>query len=365
MNIQPYANTFHVSQNVDDPIRVLEAPQSENWTIVHNYPDPQLEEHWREFLTRADFPAHYLSPEYFREPFIRGKDPFAIFAWHEGKIVGALTGIHEAEQVICGLECRPQACFDKSIDPTIAAEGLTAALLTEANSASLITLYTWSPIDRFLAHGYRVEQQEGVVMIDLTKGTEYLFKGFSSNRRTNVRAAIKRGVEVTLATTREEFWTYYEIYLEWCGRKNLVPSTFEVLTEAFFLTGNRRLFLARYEGKVVAGVVIRFYPKGMIEYAANSSIKENLRLKPNDLLHWRVMEWACHEGYSSYNLGGAHLFLRKMGGTMVPVYRYRLDRSRFRRHELKESLQNFGRRMFHILPGKVQKQVKRALRRDE
>jgi hypothetical protein len=336
-----------------------------NWTILHNFPDPEIEEDWREFLTRADFPAHYVSPEYFRDPFFRDKDPFAILAWHEGKIVGALTGLHELEQVICGQASRPQACFDKSIDPTLAAEGLTAALLVEAHSAALITLYTWSPIDRFLAHAYRVEQKQGVVMIDLTKGPESLLKSFSSNRRTNVRAAIKRGVEVATATTREDFWTYYEIYLEWCGRKNLLPSSFEVLAEAFSLTENRRLFLARYEGKVIAGVVIRLCPKGMIEYAANCSIKENLKLKPNDLLHWHVIEWACREGYSSYSLGGAHLYLRKMGGTIVPIYQYRLDRTWFRRHELKEYVQNSGRRIFHVLPAEVQKQVKRALRRDE
>lgn len=365
--IHLYPNKIHVSQNVDGPIRVLESSQSTNWSLLHNYPGPELEEHWREFLTRADFPAHYVSPEYFREPFFRDKDPFAILAWHEGKIVGALTGLHEAQQVICGQESRPQACFDKSIDPTIAAEGLTAALLAEAeaHSAVLITLYTWSPVDRFLAHAYRVEPKQGVVMIDLTKGPEFLFKNFSSNRRTNVRAAIKRGVEVATATTREEFWIYYEIYLEWCGRKNLVPSPFETFEEAFSLTDNRRLFLARFEGRVIAGVVIRLYQRGMIEYAANCSIEQNLKLKPNDLLHWRVMEWACHEGYSSYSLGGTHLFLRKMGGTIVPVYRYRLDRTWFRRHELKEGLQNSARRIFHILPGDLQKQVKRVLRRDK
>jgi hypothetical protein len=352
------------ASEVGDATQFLESPQFMNWTILHNYPGTELEEHWREFLTRADFPAHYVSPEYFREPFFRDKDPFAILAWHEGKIVAALTALHDAEQVICGQGSRPQACFDKSIDPAIAAESLTAGLLAEAHSAALITLYTWSPVDSFLAQAYRVEQEEGVVIIDLMKGPESLFKGLSSNRRTNVRTAIRRGVEVAAANTREEFWTYYEIYIEWCGRKNLVPSPFETLEEAFSLPDNRRLFLARFEGKIIAGVVIRLYPKGMVEYAANCSIKENLRLKPNDLLHWRVIEWACREGYSSYSLGGAHLFLRKMGGTVVPVYRYRLDRTCFRRHELQEALRNSGRKIFHVLPGGLQIQVKRALGRD-
>jgi hypothetical protein len=335
------------------------------WTLLHEYPGNELEEKWREFLKRADFPAHYVSPEYFREPFFREKKPFGVLAWHDDNIVGALTGVHEGEEVACGLKSRPQCCFDKSVDASVAAMNLAQGLLAEAQSAKLITLYTWSPADGFLSSGFRAEDQEGVVVLDLTRGPEALFKEFSGNRRTNVRSAIKRRIEVATASTHEDFRAYYEVYVGWCKRKKQEPVRFETFEEALLLTENRRLFLARFEGKVIAGVIIRLYPQGMVEYAANSSLEENLKLKPNDLLHWRVIEWACREGYTRYNLAGAHLFLRKMGGTIQPVYRYRLDRTWLRRHELKESLGQSGRKIFNALPEGVRNQVKRALKRDE
>lgn len=333
-----------------------------NWTILHEYPSPDVEASWREFLARTEFAAHYVSPEYFREPFFRHKNPFAVLAWHEGNIVGALTGIHEGEEVVCGQKSRPQCCLEESVE---VAESLSEGLLAEALSAKLITLYSWSAAKGFLPSGFRCEEQEGVVALDLTKGSEALFKDFSSNRRTNVRSSMKRGVEVDVARTREDFQAYYNVYAGWCERKAQPVVPFETFEEALLLTNNRRLFLARFDGQVIAGVVIRLYPKGMIEYAANSSLEESLKLKPNDLLHWRVIEWACREGYTRYNLAGAHLFLRKMGGTILPVYRYRFDRTWLRRHELKEALSHSGRKMFQKLPVGVQNQVRRALKRDD
>lgn len=336
-----------------------------SWTNLHEFPNPDVETAWREFLDRADFSAHYVSPEYFREPFFREKNPFATLAWHDGKVVGVATGLHESGQVACGLKSRPQCCFDKSVEPGVVAAGLAEGLLAEAGSETLISLYSMAPLDELVTSGYRCEKQEGVVVLDLTRGADALFKDFSSNRRTNVRSASKRGIEVATASTRADFEAYYEVYAKWCTRKMQEPVRFETFEEALLLTKNRRLFLARFEGKVIAGVVIRLAPRGMIEYAANSSLEQDLKLKPNDLLHWRVIEWACSEGYTSYNLAGAHLFLRKMGGAILPVYRYRFDRTWLRRHELKEALQHSGMKIYHALPTRLQNQVKRALKRED
>jgi len=59
------------------------------------------------------------------------------------------------------------------------------------------------------------------------------------------------------------------------------------------------LLLARYNDEVIAGVVLRFFPGGVVEHAANSSLQSALHLKPNDLLHWRAIEWACADGLTN------------------------------------------------------------------
>jgi hypothetical protein len=346
------------------PIPMENSTHKTIWTILHSYPDELCEERWREFLARADFAAHYVAPEYFREPFFRDKQPFVVLALQGERIVAALSGIHEEHHLVCGQISRPQICFDKEVDREAVASALVDGLRREAGADKLITFYSWMPLNTLSKHGYRCQQEEGVVMLDLTKGADELFKRFAQTRRTDIRNAIKRGIEVVIATTSDEFRTYYEIYAGWCRRKNIAPTSFEVLEEALRLP-NRRLFLARYEDKTIAATIIRLYPGAMIEYAANSSLPEYLKLRPNDLLQWRVVEWACSEGYQRYSLGGAHLFVQRMGGDIVPVFRYRVDRTLLHRHELKEALGKSGRNMFNALPAGLKTQVRRALGRHE
>jgi hypothetical protein len=346
---------------MDSPTRIS---AKTTWTVLHSYPNESCEDRWREFLARADFAAHYVAPEYFREPFFRDKQPFVVLAWQGERVVAAISGMHEEQQLVCGQISRPQICFDKEVDRETASDALADGLLHEAGADKLITFYSWVPLDTVSKHGYRSQQEEGVVMLDLTQGADELFKHFAEARRTNIRKSIKRGVEVGFCETSDEFKAYYDIYADWCRRKTITPNSFEMMEDAF-QSPNRKLFLARYEGKVIAGTVIRLYPGAMIEYAANNSYEEYLKLKPNDLLQWRVVEWGCAEGYKSYSLGGAHLFLLKMGGSIAPVYRYRLDRTWLHRHEIKEALGKSGRNMFNALPGVLQTQVRRALKRQE
>jgi hypothetical protein len=330
------------------------------FTILYDFPPPDLEISWRDCLVRADFPSHYSSPDFFREPFFVDKRPFAILALQDSRVVGVLTGLHEGDHVISGLVPRPQICFANTVDQT-AAGALAQGLLTEAGPAKLISFHTWTPVQRFLSYKFRCRQEEGVVMLDLREGPEALFKQFSSMRRNNIRKAMRKGVEVFQASTEDDFTAYHEIYCSWCQRKGISPLPFSVIAQALRLRDNRRLFLARFSGKIVAGIILRFYPGGLIEYAANSSLKEFLFLKPNDILHWGAVEWASGAGFTRYSLGGAHLFLRHFGGTIVPTFRYRLDRTWLRRHDLREAVLDTGRRMLRHLPIPVKTTVRRVL----
>jgi hypothetical protein len=213
-------------------------------------------------------------------------------------------------------------------------KNLIAGLLQEAPSAKLVDLFVWSDMARLIDERFHQKRYEGAVMLDLERGLHTLFRKFSANKRTNIKKAIKFGVSVEQARSHDDISAYNAIYVDWARRKSLPTLKEEELQETFALTANRRLFLARHEGRVIAGVVVRFYPGGVMEYAANSSLSSALHLRPNDLLHWRVMEWACAEGLTKYSLGGAHLFLRKFGGEVVPTTRLRLDLSVFRRYSI-------------------------------
>jgi lipid II:glycine glycyltransferase (peptidoglycan interpeptide bridge formation enzyme) len=206
----------------------------------------------------------------------------------------------------------------------------------------------------------------GNPVLDLSLGPDKLLKQCNSKRRNCIRFAMKSGLEIIEATTREEFDIFYGIYEKWCAAKEIFQYSKEMEWEAFEMTKkNRRLLIAKFEGQIVAGSVFRFYPGGLVEYSRNSSLTEFQRLKPNDLLVWRAVEWACENGFTQFSMGGHHRFLREFGGTMTAIHRYRLDRTFLRRHDLKDSLHDTARATFFRLPAAYQERLLKAFGREK
>jgi hypothetical protein len=267
-----------------------------------------------------------------------------VLAFEDDQVRGVLTGFHLSRAVTSGLLSRPQICEDGAkTEETLKA--LAQGLLVEADGAELISVYTWSSLDLvpFSGHGFRRRQLPGSVVLDLTRGPDALFKEFSKDRRRNIRFAEKQGVEVREATTAQDIVDAHAVYSAWrrTERKTVKGDwSFESFEKTVSLRKNRRLFLASFSGKVIAINIFRFFSGGWFESASNNSLDEFMYLKPNDLLQWRGIQWACAQGLQRHSLGGAHEFLLRFGGTVVPILRYRLDRTLFHRHDLEESLRD-------------------------
>jgi hypothetical protein len=336
--------------------------------ILHEFPSPGVEKIWREFLNRIDSPAHHDSPEYFLVPHWIEKMPFVVLALDHQRVIGVLSGIHSSGNVECGLPARPQVRIDEGADALLATRLLAEGLLQEAHRDKLITIYAWNwvSMDGFERQKFLRRELEGNVVLDLRLGSEALYKQAHENRRRNIRAAIKNEIEVREATTQQDLAEYWTVYSAWriTERKKIVhDSSFATIEKVHNLRENHRRFLARYNGKVIAATGLRFQPNGLVEYANNCSLDEFMHLRPNDLLIWRTIEWACEQGFTKYSLGGAHPFLRKSGGTVVPICRYRLDRTFLHRHDLKDSINAKGRALLRKAPAGVNQAIRKLLRK--
>ncbi|MGO8719737.1 MAG: GNAT family N-acetyltransferase [Acidobacteriaceae bacterium] len=339
----------------------------DGFTILHAYPPPALEAKWTECLRRTTAPAHYASPAFFLEPYFREKKPFAVLAIVGGEVVGALTGLHEHETVVSGLETRVHITVDERRDPKEALVLLLQGVEQESKSAKVVQIYSWRqlPLTPFEDAGYRKREFTGNPILDLSLGAEVLLKQCNSKRRNCIRFAMKSGLEITEATSREEFEAFYGIYEQWCTAKEIFQYPKEVEWEAFETTrNNRRYLLAKFEGEIVAGSVFRFFPGGLVEYSRNSSLPQYLRLKPNDLLVWHAIEWACENRFTRFSMGGNHRFLREFGGQTTPIHRYRLDRTFFRQHDLKDSLHDAARGAFRRLSPAHQERMMKMIGRE-
>lgn len=335
------------------PVLAAQDRPGGSFQILYRCPTGPIAARWRACLTNSDFPTHYTAPEFFLEPIHQRKKSFAILSTAHGRVTGILTGIHNDYRVQSGLAVRPQVALARQADPASALANLVAGLVAEARAAKLVDLFVWSDLARWIDPRFRQRSCEGVVMLDLLQGPHALFRKFSENKRTNIKKAIRYGVTVEPARSSDDLSVYYAICVDWSRRKALPIPKEQEFRKAFALTDNRLLLLARHEREIIAGLVIRFLPNGVMEYAANSSLHSALRLRPNDLLHWRAIEWGCREGMTKYSLGGTHLFLRKFGGEIVPTTRHRLDLSMFRRFTIADWMTRRAEWVRPVIPHRV------------
>ncbi len=135
------------------------------------------------------------------------------------------------------------------------------------------------------------------------KSIDDLMAAFHSKTRYNIRVAQKNGVEVKIEG-KESAKTFYEIMLETGMRDNFVTrplSYFESMLDS--LGENARLYMAYYQGKVIAGTIaIKYGNKVWYLYGASSNEYRNVM--PNYLLQLEMIRWAVDEGCDIYDFRG-------------------------------------------------------------
>ena len=234
------------------PVRRYETQP--NYLVLRRPPTRDVEELWQDFLCRVELPDLYITPHIFFEPYWRGKNVFVVLAMHDGQVTGVLTGVDEGDQVTCGLPTRPQLLVGPANQSRRTAEILAKALVSEFPISRLTTAYSWSPTlaSEFQRQHFRVRQMEGDVVLELRPGADALFQSFHDNRKRNIRAAIRNGVEISEVNTEQDLSDYWDVYCAWrkTKRKTIhANGNFDKAAEVHRLRTTHRRFLARYKGR--------------------------------------------------------------------------------------------------------------------
>lgn len=338
-----------------------------DWKLITKYPEDALRRRWEEFLASASYPTHYTTPNFFTDPYIRG-ERFAVLAFEGADITAVLTGVDTGGRIVSGLPVRPQIVFRKGCDRASALRALLEGAVEKGGkSLELIDLHTWEPVEKPESLGFRARSctgEDSIIMLDLSKGEGQIFREFSQTRRNELRKAVKSAaVEIRELGSDEEIVGLYQIHVDWNNRKGNQPDSFEDFEIAVRQHENRKVFIAVHDGRIIAGSYFRFCPGGVVEYAANNSFAKYQNLRPNDLICWRAIQWACADGFTHFSMGGSHLFLRRFGGEAFNAWHYRLDRTFLKRHEVKETLKKFAVKTYLSLPDSARQKIKQGLGR--
>ena len=198
-----------------------------------------------------------------------------------------------------------RAIFVK-IDPDVPADHPTATAVLRARG--------WQPSQEQI-------QFRNTLRTDLRPEPEEILAAMKSKTRYNIRYAMRKGVEVEPS---DDLRLFYEMYAETAARDGFLIRPFEYYQDAwgsFIQAGLAQLFIARYQGEPLAGVLpFRFGSTAWYMYGASRNVHRNLM--PTYLLQWEAMLWARAHGCTTYDWWGAPDVLDE-SDPMWGVYRFK------------------------------------------
>jgi hypothetical protein len=159
--------------------------------------------------------------------------------------------------------------------------------------------------DIFRKMNYTSSGRANDYVVNLNNGVQKLWLNIHHNKRRNIKRASEEGVEIIQSHRKEDLKNFYSLLEAAVKRRGFNPyphSFFEAIWKTY-KPELSKVFLAHWKGKSVAGVFVVIHGKTVYALGAGS-FATGWGARPNDLLHWKVMEWACENGYSKYNMGG-------------------------------------------------------------
>ena len=153
--------------------------------------------------------------------------------------------------------------------------------------------------------GYDVKPSCSYIL-NLTKGTDYVWSQLKKRLRQSINKTGRAGVSIEEGSM-DELKSIYKLMGERYAEQNkivTVPEEYLLDLYALFHPKNLKIFVAKYDREIKTGVITIQYKDKTIIWIGNA--KTNLsRIAPNDLLFWETMKNANESGLKQYEMIGA------------------------------------------------------------
>lgn len=153
--------------------------------------------------------------------------------------------------------------------------------------------------------GFEGVQPKYVFRLDISPDEETLMAQMHQKTRYNIRLATRRGVNIRIGT-KEDLPEFYEVLKETTERDNFLVRAYSYFEDMYDLLnpeGMLELFVAEYEGQMIAGTLaLKIGKKAWYLYGASSNSHRNVM--PNYLIQWEMIKWAKSKGCTLYDFRG-------------------------------------------------------------
>ncbi|MBC7263334.1 MAG: peptidoglycan bridge formation glycyltransferase FemA/FemB family protein [Chloroflexi bacterium] len=148
-------------------------------------------------------------------------------------------------------------------------------------------------------------QPRRTVIVSLRPDEGAILAQMKPKTRYNVRLAERKGVVVRPgdATNLADFARLMEITGQRDGFSVHSPAYYKAVWELFAPRSQAQLFIAEYEGRPLAALMVFAFGRKAYYMYGGSSNEERQRM-PNHLLQWTAMRWAREQGCEFYDLWG-------------------------------------------------------------
>ncbi len=197
--------------------------------------------------------------------------------------------------------CRP-LCRDKDSLPVF-----TEQLLREAERKHIPVLELRGT---YPAHQSLTTHSEHVIhKLDLSPDVASVWTGVHLMHRRNVKIATENNVEIVRGTEIEHVAEFYGLHLHTRRRQGvpIQPWKFFVhLKELLIDQGHGFLLLAYKDHQCIAGAIFLNW-QDTLTYKFGASMEYSLKYRPNNLIMWTAIKYACEQGFRYFDMGRTDL----------------------------------------------------------
>ena len=200
---------------------------------------------------------------------------------------------------------RKHNAFMLKIDPVVHEHDVTALQAFER--------YGFAATDSFI-------HERGEWVLDIYPDEKQQLANMKEKWRYNIRLAQRKGVKIRRGHGPEDIQLFHTLLQETSERDQFfihAVDHFEYILSLFERDDNAALFLAEYEGKAIAGIIVmRCGDWCWYRYGASSS--QARHVMPNHLLQWTGLQWGREHGCTHYNFMGIPAVLTETEGPKDP-----------------------------------------------
>ena len=149
-------------------------------------------------------------------------------------------------------------------------------------------------------------QPKDTLILDITKSEDELLSHMHHKTRYNIRLAERKGVKVRQSTDSKDIDIFWHLMLKTAQREKFKSHSREYYKKQLEVLGKEglvKLFLAEYQGKIIASNIVSFFGS-KATYLHGASLYQYREVMAPHLLQWQAILEAKKQGCTSYDFWG-------------------------------------------------------------